>query len=307
MKPQNGRNMVEGKTKVIEPLWNNMVRMLSKDEVTGNDAAIREKMRGIGTERTEQTANVFTYLQKHGVPCAFQKQETGTSIIADECDMIPLECVARRQPYGSFLKRHPEKSSHELFNPPLLELFHKWTVVTPVKEHKLNYVIRETPNLILESTARDLFMDSGGNWEHEVYCDPLILIQQEDSWELHKPKSPKTTDTKPLMTIEPVLKKEEVELIKSHLHDTFTLLETAWKKVANVSLIDMKIEFGRKTKDGQIVVADVIDNDSWRIWPSGDPKKQLDKQSFRDGEELSEVDRKYRIVTEYTKDFANLS
>ena len=51
------------------------------------------------------------------------------------------------------------------------------------------------------------------------------------------------------------------------------------------------------------MIADVIDNDSWRIWPGGDPKNQLDKQSFREGEDLSEVQKKYRIVTEYTKEF----
>ena len=43
--------------------------------------------------------------------------------------------------------------------------------------------------------------------------------------------------------------------------------------------------------------------DSWHIWPNGDPKKQLDKQSFRDGEKLTDVQRKYAIVTEYTKKF----
>jgi len=37
--------------------------------------------------------------------------------------------------------------------------------------------------------------------------------------------------------------------------------------------------------------------------PNGDPKKQLDKQSFRDGEKLTDVQRKYAPVTEYTKKF----
>ena len=81
----------------------------------------------------------------------------------------------------------------------------------------------------------------------------------------------------------------------------FEILEKAWKKF-DVDLIDMKIEVGIN-QNKEIVIADVIDNDSWRIWPNGDPKKQLDKQSFRDGEKLTEVQRKYTIVTEYTKKF----
>ncbi len=79
------------------------------------------------------------------------------------------------------------------------------------------------------------------------------------------------------------------------------VLEKAWKEF-DVSLIDMKIEVGI-TNDYEIVIADVIDNDSWRIWPHGDPKRQLDKQSFRDGDKLTEVQKNYKAVTEYTRKF----
>ena len=65
----------------------------------------------------------------------------------------------------------------------------------------------------------------------------------------------------------------------------FEILEKAWKKF-DVDLIDMKIEVGIN-QNKEIVIADVIDNESWRIWPNGDPKKQLDKQSFRDSEKIN--------------------
>ena len=81
----------------------------------------------------------------------------------------------------------------------------------------------------------------------------------------------------------------------------FEILEKAWKKF-DVDLIDMKIEIGIN-QNKELVIADVIDNDSWRIWPNGDPKQQLDKQAFRDGVNLSEVRDKYAVVTQYTKQF----
>ena len=81
----------------------------------------------------------------------------------------------------------------------------------------------------------------------------------------------------------------------------FEILEKAWKKF-DVDLIDMKIEIGIDNNK-ELVIADVIDNDSWRIWPNGDSKQQLDKQAFRDGVNLSEVRDKYAVVTQYTKQF----
>lgn len=90
----------------------------------------------------------------------------------------------------------------------------------------------------------------------------------------------------------------------------FELLERVWSTFDH-SLIDMKIEFGvvqdKATGCKSIVVADVIDNDSWRLWPSGDKRLMLDKQVYRnmdnatiDAAALEKVRSNFEIVAERT-------
>ena len=119
---------------------------------------------------------------------------------------------------------------------------------------------------------------------------------------LYPPKEINSDSANILAEVPSVVSPNEFEFIRDLTAKTFMALEEAWKHF-DVELVDMKIEFGRDVNTGQILVADVIDNDSWRIWPNGDPEKQLDKQSFRDGEDLDAVTEKYRVVTDYTKRF----
>ncbi|HEY5257041.1 MAG TPA: phosphoribosylaminoimidazolesuccinocarboxamide synthase [Candidatus Baltobacteraceae bacterium] len=91
---------------------------------------------------------------------------------------------------------------------------------------------------------------------------------------------------------------------------TFEVLAHAWRK-REVLLVDLKVEFGRLAggeNSGQLVIADVIDNDSWRIWPQGREELMLDKQIFRnlenvDADGLAKVKSAYEQVAEMVMSF----
>jgi phosphoribosylaminoimidazole carboxylase/phosphoribosylaminoimidazole-succinocarboxamide synthase len=106
----------------------------------------------------------------------------------------------------------------------------------------------------------------------------------------------------------------EVALMSDYARLIFDILAHAWR-LQDVLLVDLKVEFGRaKTAQGgsEILLADVIDNDSWRIWPAGEQALMLDKQIYRNiaapsASDLDNVKSKYEEVAERVAQFSRRS
>ena len=98
----------------------------------------------------------------------------------------------------------------------------------------------------------------------------------------------------------------EIEEMAEEGRRVFSVLECAWSNL-DITLVDLKIEFGRDTS-GRLLVADVIDNDSWRLWPGGDKTRMLDKQVYRNlpaqqitPAALQDVADRYALVADLTR------
>lgn len=244
------KKIAEGKTKIIwSTPWPDVYLMESKDDITAGDGAKRDILKDKGALATETTQNCFVLLEANGIRTHFIDRFSRRTLIVRKVEMIPIEFVARRIATGSYLKRNPDVVEGTVFDELVFEAF----------------------------------------WKDDALHDPLIQWKPwyGNRFELFDPKKPfgegfikylELRDSRVART----LKTGRFRLITERV---FHILEQAWAELG-VTLVDLKIEFGW-TQSGDLVVADVIDNDSWRIWPGGEKSRMKDKQVYRDSKDVS--------------------
>lgn len=288
-----GKLLTEGKTKKVWEVVGdeNVVIMENKPVITAfDDPKFTKQFESKATLATKTTCRVFELLKQAEIPVAYIEQVSPTEFIVQKCSMVPLEAVARRYAIGSYLKRNPnlERPKEE----------------PPVRFHKLitEFFLKTTKGTL---QIGDKVIVGGLNPEIGEE-DPFIQNPYATLWTLTHSKKPLWDSTAKLhdgIPASAILQFNETKKImkdlENYLRETFLFLEGMWA-VFGHRLIDLKIEFGMTAKN-KLVVADVIDNDSWRL---RDPNwREISKEAFRQGEKLSEVEQNYGIVSGLIKQF----
>jgi len=294
---QEGYPIGHGKTKTILTVKNgnsSRIIMRNGDEMTKNDDPNATLiLPGKGSWATTTTSATFQILKDAGIPVAFERRLNETDFLAKNCQMIKLEVIARRYADGSYIKRNPHLRKPK-GEPPYrfhrleFELFLK-TSNGVIKAHD-NFVLGTTPNDCLEK-GKDKQVD-----------DPFIKNPYDDVWVLCHPKIPtweKDSNLDSMLSGSILPEGITVQAIEELTRKTFLVLEAAWAKLS-YRLVDFKIEFGAGP-DGELLVADVIDNDSWRLRTTD--WQELSKQLFRDNAEMELIAARYAMVADLVKQF----
>jgi len=271
-----GDVVAEGKTKVITYVGDGLGLVQSKDDITAGDGAKHDVFEGKGRLANTITCNVFDLLKHFGVPLAYMRpDEEVDAFFAEIVDMIPVEIVVRNQAFGSYLKRNSNLIPNMVLPMPVVEFFYKTTdrnffgMTLPCDD----------PLMLLSDDGVVITLHHPG--EHVDHERPLLQI-------VH---SQMTVETRRELHAQLKVCKDLALKVNGHL-------KHAWETQGGC-LIDFKIECGINA-NGEVVVADVIDFDSWRVMLHGKP---LSKQIYRDGGSDEDVMHAMRLTAQVTKGF----
>lgn len=270
-----GALVAEGKTKKIHLVKgsSDLVTVVAKDDITAGDGAKHDIIPDKGRLATATTCNVFRLLKACGLPVAFTEQDSAISFAAPKCLMLPYEVVVRREAHGSYLKRNPHLAKGQLFPQALVEFYLK----TKDKNWKGKALVADDPFMQFAEDAKQIRL-----------FNPAKPLQGQEPFLV-------------LSASEVFGRDEEGQIfpeMRRIARQAFLVLEKAWQ-LEGGTLVDLKVEFGFDSK-GNLLLADVIDNDSWRVIEGG---SYIDKQVYRDGGALDDVAAKYRHVADVTSRF----
>ena len=270
-----GALVTEGKTKKVYKIkdGSDLVAVISKDDITAGDGAKHDIIPDKGRIATATTSNVFRLLKACGLPVAFIEQDSETSFVAPNCSMLPYEVVVRREAHGSYLKRNPHLSKGQLFPHALVEFYLK----TKDKNWKGKPLVADDPFMQLTDDGKQIRLFNPAKPLQGQ--EPFLVLPVSDVFS-------RADESKMFPEMQRVARQ------------TFLVLEKAWQ-LEGGTLVDLKVEFGFDAK-GNLLLADVIDNDSWRVLEGG---AYIDKQVYREGGALEDVAVKYRHVAEVTGQF----
>jgi phosphoribosylaminoimidazole carboxylase / phosphoribosylaminoimidazole-succinocarboxamide synthase len=280
---KKGKKIAEGKTKTISAVIGhpNLVILGNKDDTTAfNDKKFTKKITSKGEYCTTVTCKIFELLKEAGLPVAYVSRFSPTEFVAEKTIMIQLEKVGRRLAIGSYLKRNPWKKQ----DPPLR--FHQLVTELFLKTDKGKLVV-DGETIISGLTADQ---------------DDPFLVDDGNSWKLFHPWMPTflpEADLKRSIPKNLIAPDMQLAYMDDVFKKCFLFLEGLFR-IFGFRFGDIKIEFGI-TKDGRVVISDVIDPDSWRLlsWDW----QHFSKQAHRDGEEVSEIERKYGYLARMSEFF----
>ncbi len=245
--------LAEGKTKIIYPAT---VVVRSKDRVTWGNRWEAD-MPGKAVWSTTTTCSVFELFRLYGQAVGYFSHidGDGTEFAAPYCEMVPLEVVGRSviDPAGSYAKRHPQESRGVVLDEPIIEFFLK----TSGKKFKGIELPDDDPLVIYPGgIAPDGFYVThpasfGGT---EAVKIPFTAFGHEGDFV------------------------ELVETLRGRMRHLTIILRDAWAALG-WQLGDWKGEFGFDY-EGKLLLADVIDNDSWRLRDENGLERS--KQTCRD-------------------------
>jgi phosphoribosylaminoimidazole-succinocarboxamide synthase len=272
--------ITEGKTKIIWKTENNRyVNIQNKDNLTAGDGEKRDSFKNKGKISNQITCNIFEFLQNCGVASHYIKQINNETFKALKCKMAPLEVVARRRADGSYLKRNPGIEKGTVFPRLIVEFYLK----DDLMHDPLIKVSKEIKNPYYPTSYY-----------------PAIPPKEREYWHLYDAKKPHCL----ISVYDAKCPVKVIKQMENQIRFIFLLLEKAWKNLG-VDLWDLKLEFGYSAENNELLLADVIDNDSWRITKDG---VQLDKQIFRDGNApMDEIKKRYKLVADLTSHFKEMA